>query len=415
MGTFRIIKLGVLGLVISSYGQSIAQNVDQIYMKSGSVVEGYISEQKPGKYLAVKTTRATIVVSSDSLKSRVSEKIHLQTLPMEWQTWAEENNKWIDDNGNKLLELSTLVFPSCRYERVFLLERGSIIKFLDLTPNTYHFKWGDMYRTTKSKLPTNQYSGVKEILELMDGTVVEGQIIEQYPGKDLKIVTTNEEVYSYKFSQIKKIKSEPLNDKIDFWSQIQLLDVVDLKNNATSLAGFITSRTLNKEVVIRMQDGSQRTIPLNQIVSYAKIPNDKYQAVFDRQLRDGEVLLNGSTAYFVDLANQGQYLLLGETVSAQLGVGEKVCVEAHLENTNTPITLVKAHVENIEQLNGRKGSLVAWPVITYQDLVQSHVAIEREVTPLGNVKINFVVNETGDYVLYIQGKQGYVVINVIQK
>lgn len=392
-----------------------AQNVDQIYMKSGSAVEGYISEQKPGKYLAVKTTKATIVVSSDSLQSRVSEMIHLQTLPAEWQAWAEENNKWIDDNGNKLLELSTLVFPSCRYERVFLLERGSIIKFLDLMPNTYRFKWGDMYRTTKSKIPSNLYSGVKEILELTDGTVVEGQIIEQYPGKDLKIVTANDEVYSYKYSQVRKIKSQPLNDKLDFWAQIQLLDVVELKDTTTRLTGFITSRTLNKELVIRLLDESQRTVPLAQIQSYAKIPNDKYQAVFDRQLKEGEVLLNGATAYFDHLATQGQYLLLGETVSAQLGVGEKVCVEARLENPNTPITLVKAHLENIEPANGRKNVQVLWPVITYQDLVQSHVPIEREITPLGNVKIKFTVNETGDYVLYIQGKQGYIVINVIQK
>ena len=39
-----------------------AQNVEQIYMKSGSVVEGYIAEQKPGKHITFQTTKATIVV-----------------------------------------------------------------------------------------------------------------------------------------------------------------------------------------------------------------------------------------------------------------------------------------------------------------------------------------------------------------
>lgn len=411
----------ISNILLASFFTSIAftyvkaQNVDKIYMKSGSEVEGYISEQKPGRYLAVKTTKATIVVSSDSLRSRVTEKIHLESLSPEWQVWAEENKKWIDDNGNKMIELSSLSFPNSKYERVFLLERGSIIKFLDLTPNTYYFKWGDMYRTTKNKRPDNLFTGIKEILELTDGMVVEGQIIEQYPGKDLKILTANDEVYSFKFPQIKKIKSEPINETIDYWSQIQLLDIVELRNEASSLKGFITSRTMNKELVIRMLDNSQRTISLAQIQSYAKIPNDKYQAVFDRQLNEGEVMLNGSAAYFDQLTIQGQYLLLGETVSAQLGVGESVCVEARLENPNASITLVKAHLENIEPANGRKNVQVLWPVITYQDLVQSHVPIEREITPLGNVKIKFTVNETGDYVLYIQGKQGYIVINVIQK
>lgn len=398
-----------------SLGQTMAQTVDQIYMKSGSVVEGYISEQKPGKYIAVKTNKATIVVGADSLKSRVVEKINLESLSTEWQQWAEENGKSMVENGIKVIELATLQFPHSQFEKVFLLEKGSVLKFLDLSANTYRFRWGDMYRTVKTKRPDNLFSGVKEVLELTDGSVVEGQIIEQYPGKDLKVLTVSDEIYSYKYSQVKKIKTVPLNDKIDLWSQVQLLDVVELKNQSNPLTGFISSRTLNKELVIELQEGGQRTLPLSQVVSYAKIPNDQFQAVMDTQLNDGEVLLNGSSAYFVSLSVQGQYLLLGETVSAQLGVGETVCLEARLENPDVPITLVKAHMEMIEQTNGRKSSHMTWPVITYQDLVQSHVPVKREVTPLGNVKVTFVVNETGDYVLYIQGKRDYIVINVIQK
>ena len=63
----------------------------------------------------------------------------------------------------------------------------------------------------------------------------------------------------------------------------------------------------------------------------------------------------------------------------------------------------------------KKKKEIPWPVITYQDLVQSHVAINREITPLGNVKVTFEVKEVGDYVLYIQGKNEYIVINVIEK
>ena len=90
-------------------------------------------------------------------------------------------------------------------------------------------------------------------------------------------------------------------------------------------------------------------------------------------------------------------------------------MEAKISDVNTPITLVKAHTENITRQNGRKKEQIPWPVITYQDLVQSHVAINREITPLGNVKVTFEVKEVGDYVLYIQGKNEYIVINVIEK
>lgn len=396
-----------------------AQNVEQIYMKSGSVVEGYIAEQKPGKHITIQTTKATIVVNSDSLQYWIIEKVPLESLSQEWKDWAEQNNKYIENEGRKQLELTTLEFKHSVFPKVFILEKGSLIKFIDLAPNKYTFKLDDMYRTVKNKRPDNLFSGLKEILVLTDNTKITGQIIEQFPGKDLKIATDKGDVLSFKisqeFSQVKQIRTEKLTEKLDLWSQIQLLDKITIKGESSELIGFISSRTLNKELTIEFEDGSKRTIPLTQISSYAKIPNEKYVEVYDKVLNDGEILLNGEKPYFVSLQSEGQYLLMGDTVSAQFPVGEKVCLEAKIADVNTPITLVKAHIENITRQNGRKKKQFLWPVITYQDLVQSHVSINREVTPLGNVKVTFEVKEVGDYVLYIQGKNEYIVINVIEK
>ena len=410
---FRVFKFGILGLMIMCHGQVVAQNVEQIHMKSGSVVEGYIAEQKPGKHITIQTTKATIVVNSDSLQNRVIERIPLESLSNEWREWAETNKKYVDNNGVKLLELSTLEFNNSKYSNVYLLEKGSIIKFLDLTPNQYKFVWGDMYRTVKNERPENLYSGLKEVLILNDNSKVIGQIIEQFPGKDLKIATEKGEVLSYKFSQVKQIKTEKLTEKLDLWSQIQLLDKITVKGEGSELVGFISSRTLGKELVFEFEDGSERTIQQNKVTSYAKIPNNRYVAVYDKILNEGDVLLNGEPAYFVTLQSQDQYLLLGETVSAQLTVGETACIEAKIADTSTPITLVKAHMENVIQQKGKKKAQIPWPVITFQDLVQSRIDIKREITPLGNVKISFVVKEIGDYVLYIQGRNEYIVINVV--
>ncbi len=415
MINLRNLKFGILGLLIMYQGQVVAQNVEQIHMKSGSVVEGYIAEQKPGRYITIQATKATIVVNSDSLQNRVIERIPLESLSNEWREWAETNNKYVDNNGVKQLELSTLEFNNCKYSNVYLLEKGSIIKFLDLTPNWYKFVWGDMYRTVKSKRPSNLFSGLKEVLVLNDNSTVIGQIIEQFPSKDLKIATEKGEVLSFKFSQVKQIQTEKLAEQLDLWSQIQLLDKITVKGESSALIGFISSRTLGKELIFEFEDGSKRTIQQNQVTSYAKIPNDKYVEIYDKLLKDGEILLNGKEPYFVTLQSDGQYLLMGETVSAQFSVGEKVCLEAKISNVNTPITLVKAHTENITRQNGRKKEQIPWPVITYQDLAQSHVAITRETTPLGNIKVTFDVKEMGDYVLYIQGRNEYIVINVVEK
>ena len=413
----KAVKYSVLGLVLATayFGTATAQNVEQIYMKSGSVVEGYIAEQKPGKHISIQTIKATIVANSDSLQNRIIEKIPLASLPKEWREWAESNNKLVDNNGTKHLELSTLEFNNSKYSNVYLLEKGSIIKFLDLTPNQYKFVWGDMYRTVKTPRPNNLFSSLKEVLVLNDNSKVEGQIIEQYPGKDLKIAAEGGDILSFKFSQVKQIITEKLTDKLDLWSQIQLLDKITVKGESSELVGFISSRTLGKELVFNFEDGRSRTIPQNQITSYAKIPNDKYVAVYDKVLKEGEILLNGKTAHFVSLQTQGQNILLGETASEQLAVGEKVCIEARLSDLNIPIVLVKAHIGSVTCWNGKKKEQKPWPIITYQDLLQSRIAINREITPLGNLKLSFVVEEVGDDVLHIQGKKEYIVINVIEK
>ena len=98
-----------------------AQNVEQIYMKSGSVVEGYIAEQKPGKHITFQTTKATIVVNSDSLQNRIIERVPLESLSNEWKDWAEQNNKYIENEGRKQLELTTLEFKNSVFPKVFLL------------------------------------------------------------------------------------------------------------------------------------------------------------------------------------------------------------------------------------------------------------------------------------------------------
>lgn len=404
----------IISIMICASANVYAENVEQIYMKSGSVVEGYIAEQKPGKYISIQSTKATIVVNSDTLQNRIIDRIPQESLSEEWQQWAEENGKYIEDNGVKKLELSTLEFSHSKYSKVYILERGSLIKFIDISPNRYQFVWGDMYRTVKNKRPDNLFSGVSEVLILNDNTKVEGQVVEQFPGRDLKIQTKNDEILSYKFSQIKQIETKKLLPKLDLWSQIQLLDKIQVRGEQTELIGFISSRTLGKELVIEFEDGTKRTIKQNKVMSYAKIPNKKYQAIYDTELDDGEIYLNGTPAYLVDLKNHDQYILLGDTASTQVSVGASLCLDAKLPDVNTPIILVKAHEVTVTTIKGKKKENKKCVAFTFQDLVQMPIPISREISPLGNIRVKFEAKEVGDYVLYIQGQKEYIVINVVE-
>ncbi len=143
MNSNRLLHSTIIVLIVFlANAKTYAQNVEQIYMKSGSVVEGYIAEQKPGHSITFQTTKATIVVNSDTLQNRITERISVESLSKEWREWAESNNKLIDNGGKKQLELVTLEFNNCVYPQVYLIEKGSLIKFLDVSPNKYTFKWG---------------------------------------------------------------------------------------------------------------------------------------------------------------------------------------------------------------------------------------------------------------------------------
>lgn len=396
------------------FNNLFGQNVEQVHMKNGSIIKGCIVEQIPGEYITLQAEEATVVVNSDSLQDKISEKIPLDSLPQKWKEWTKRNEEYIAVNGESLI-LTTLKFKNRTFNRVLLLEKGSLIKFLDVGRHRYTFAWGEMYRCVKNKRPDNLFSGIKDILVLDDGTEIPGQIIEQYPGQNLKILTDGGEILSFKFSQVKQIRAEKISDRQNLWSQVQLLDKIQIKGEDLPLVGFISSRTLGKEISFEFENYKKRTIPLNQIVSYGKIPNENYVPVYDKILKEGEVLLNEKPACFVQLKSVDSYLLLTSAVSAQAIEGDTILVEANLEDVDNVITLVKAHIENVQIFKGRKKRIVSCPIITYQDLVQSPIGIDREVTPLGNIRVSFIVGEVGDYVLYIQGKEDYIVIHVIGK
>ena len=408
--------LNAFALILSGHLVVDAQTIEQVYMKSGSVIEGYISEQTPGKHIIVHSSKATIVVNSDSLQSKETRQVPLETMSAEWQKWAEANKNYVVDNGkgDSMLELATLKFKTKEFKDVCLIERGSLIKFIDLSPNLYTFVWGDMYRTVKHRRPDNLFSGIQETLILKDNSRVDGQIIEQFPGKDLKILTTKGEILSYKFSQVKQICSDRFNEEVDLWSQIQLLDVIHLKGKQKPLQGFISSRVLSKELVIDFEEGGQQTVPLSSVISYAKIPNTKYEALYDQHIAGGEILLDNHPAYFDTLKVHDQYLLIGDTVASQKRVGDTLCIETKLSNLDTPIIWVKAHKEMVVQQKGKKKTHIPYWVVTYQDFLQAGLPVTREITPLGNIRVTFIPKEKGDYVAFVQGKEGYIVVNVTE-
>ena len=114
-------------------------------------------------------------------------------------------------------------------------------------------------------------------------------------------------------------------------------------------------------------------------------------------------------AWFAPLKSENGYFILDDA-SAVAKAGDEIVVEANLENPSGAIYLIRAYRKEIPVAGAKKTT--SRDVFTYQDLVELAMPIERTQTPLGNTKITFKVPEAGDYVLSIQGYQGFIVIHV---
>lgn len=388
-----------------------AQITETVFLKNGSVIEGYICEQVPGRTISLNSVKATMVVNSDSLQHSSTRQVNINELSSEWQAWVKEQ----PNMDKEIIKLTTLRFVATEYKDVCIIEEGSLMKFVDLTSKNYVFGWNEIFKTIKTLRPDNQYSGIEDVLVLQNGTQYVGQIMEQYPGKNMKIQTNENNIVTVNMAQIARIESNPYNLKLDLFQQTPLLDKIYVRGQNMPIVGFITKRVTNKDLTIQKQNGETKVFPLKQIVKYQKVPNNNYVAICDRELAEGEILLNGKSAWFAPLEMVGSYIILGEDVSAQVAVGDTITIEAKFSNVTNSVSMVKAYRKNIAESDKKAKEAVMRDVFTYQDLVERSLPFSRTISPLGNTKIQFRVERPGDYALSVQGKKGYIVINVINK
>ena len=136
-------------------------------------------------------------------------------------------------------------------------------------------------------------------------------------------------------------------------------------------------------------------------------------------MSEGEIVINddAKNAYFFNLETTETCVILEEgKASMKMERGDTLIVETNIGNPAANITIAKAQARQIERINekGRKEKKVAL-VATLMDLLQPKYIGDRQITPLGHVKYTLPINESGDYILQIQGKQGFIIINVPKK
>ena len=409
----NLIKIVTCCSIFAFSIKATAQNTEKVVLKNGSVLEGYLAEQRPNKLFSVHSSEAVIFANEDSLVNVSNQVYNITDLSSAWQNWIEKNK--VGDGQS--ITLSTLEFKHSVISNVFVQERGITIKYVDLNERTYVFPWNMLAMTSKKLRDKNQRSGIVDELVMTDGRHFEGQVTDQTPGKGIKIILSDGLVQSFNYSDIDQIISKPYSDKLTLWQQSQLLDEVVLGDGEV-VRGLITSRNIGKDYTFLLSSGQSRNIEAKKVAIFRKLKNEEYKSAPERELAEGEVIINGDAknAYFFNLETTDSYVVLEATsASMQMSCGDTLVVEANVGNPMAAISIAKAQVRDVEIINDKgKKIMQTKAVVTLYDLLQSKNVGTREVTVSGYVKFTLPITESGDYVMQIQGKNGYIVIYVPQ-
>lgn len=412
--------------------------VQKIHLKNGSVLNGYIKQQDGNGNIVVSTENAVICLKKANVNSPTDVNVPIGTLSSKWKEWAEENDAYNGTGNNRTLTLSVVTMSSGRieaiadsvmedpaekkvvaltfearlrnqgktFDRVRVLEKGSVVKFLELTPNTYTLSWSDVETVKADRRPKNALSGIDRKYTLKSGREISGQ----YAGETattMSLYQNNGMVETVDFDDVVKYSFNAINPNQDIFAQAELLDVVRTKHYGNVKGVIIEQNYSSKKetenfISVWEQGKSPQMFKVSEIVSINREENPSYDPKYDVILNDNEVVVNRLPTEYVKVSENSDLLVL-DSLSHKVIVNKEV---------NAPLKLVVEYNNqmgaNIEMFQLVK--LVFTPAkkkqkasycFSYKDLVNSVIRANSIETSVNNTtKAEYTVPSVGDYALY---------------
>lgn len=421
----KILSLFAFILIFSQAVNAVV--VQKVRLKNGSVLNGYVEKQEADGSMVVRTDNAIICLTEDRVQLN-DRSVEEADLTEEWKKWAEKNDAYDLSGDSKHLLLSDVTTGSFAdsvayasqkltfeerikdYGRVFhgvrVLESGATIKFLQLTPDSYHVTWDDIIAIESEKRPKNALSGINRKYYLNNGREVSGQ----YAGETattLSLYQENGRIETVNFKDVKKYTYYGINPSQDIFAQSELLDVVQRKGNV-SLRGIIIEQNYSESkdsenyISIWEQGKSPQMVKISEIEAICKEANSAYAPKFDILLKEGEVMVNRIPVEFVKIKENGDNLLL-DSLSNKITlrkIADKptiICVEYRIGTSPNveQFQLVKVRKSKPKKKNG-----VVYG-FSYKDLVNSsYQARSIETSSNFTTKVEYEVSGTGIFALY---------------
>lgn len=426
-------KTIVLLISVFALLQAQAVVVQRVYLKNGSVLNGYIQKQDKNGNITFRSENAVICVNGSDATT-TERVITFDKLDKKWIEWAEKNDAFNGTGNSRTLTLNDVFFNRTNsnydsndtvavsidddgvFENSFtishsnvvgvkVLEKGLNVKYLELTPNTYNFSWSDIESIKADRRKKTDLSGIDRVYQLNNGREVRGQ----YAGESystLSLYTDNGMVETFDIDNVNKYFYKPLNPNQDILEQSELLDVVNTKNRG-SFSGVIVERNFtngNNYLVMQLTSGGSQLLKFSDVLEYSKVENTGYKPKYDIILKEGEVVVNRVATDSVNVTKKGNTLVLdsiNHKVVVPKGSGAtKITVEycnpKHLSSDH--LILVKVDKNTV-----RKKSTYSFSTDIYE--MKKFAAQGSETSVNNTTKIEYVVDGQGVYALYDQNSR----------
>ena len=408
--------LSILVLALSFAGAADAVVVQKIFLKNGSVLSGYIQRQDNNGNMFIRSDNAIICLKSKDATISNEKNYNIKDLNKAWVDWAEKNDEFEGVGDNRTLLLADITTKAKSVTKVRVLERGEVVKYLEMTPNTYQISWKDVINIKGEKRSKTALSGINRIYQLKSGMEFEGQYAEENDSV-ITLYLNNGVRQSFKIDDMVKCTFRPINPNQDIFAQSELLDIVKTKNGAETKGviieqNYTSAKDSENYYLVQQQSGAIQSIKISDVLETRKEENPQYDPKFDILLKEGEVVINRQEVVLAKIKEEGDKIVFDS-------LNNKVVI-AKDPNNNTKVTVEyrNANGSNLETYQvvrvtkateKRRRETVSYYYFSYRDLVNATIRpVSLETSVNHTTKAEYIVGGEGVFALYdAQSRKAY--------
>ena len=387
-------------------GSAEAVIVQKIYLKDGSVLSGYIQKQDDNGNLTIHSDVAEICLKSSQATISNEKNYTERELDKNWVEWAEKNEAFEGTGNQRTLYLADVTSKSKTVAKVKIIERGELVRYLEMSPDIYTIPWKDVLAIKGEKRCKTALSGINRIFQLKSGMEFEGQYAEETDSL-LTLYLNNGIRQSFKINDVIKYTFRPINPNQDIFAQSELLNIVKTKNGNETKGiiieqNYTSAKDSENYFLVQQPSGAIQSIKVSDILETRKEENPKFDPKFDVLLKEGEVLINRQEVVVTGITEKGENSVLDS-------LSEKVVIKKDPQN-NTRVTVeyrnanganIEAYqVVKVNKIENKKEKKTMYGV-SYRDLVNSTIRpVSVETSVNHTTKAEYIVGGQGTFALY---------------